>query len=74
MYTEVDHPLLKQKLTVLRDSRTGTRDFRMLASEITMLLAYEALKTVSVAEDVVETPIAPCRGKRSSAWSRTRPT
>jgi uracil phosphoribosyltransferase len=57
------HPLLKQKITVLRDESTNTRDFRFLASEITMLLAYEALKTVTLCDDTVKTPISEYHGK-----------
>lgn len=57
MHYESDHPLLKQKLTRLRDINTGTQDFRMLASEITMLLAYEALKCVTLKDKKIKTPV-----------------
>lgn len=57
MHYQIDHPLLTHKLTLLRDKRTGSRDFRGLASEITMLLAYEALKNVELVPHQVETPM-----------------
>lgn len=64
MHYEIDHPLLSHKLTILRDISTTTRDFRMLASEITMLLAYEALKNVELSDHTVSTPLAPYNGKK----------
>jgi uracil phosphoribosyltransferase len=57
MHYQIDHPLLTHKLTRLRDKHTGTRDFRELANEITMLLAYEALKYVKLKPLEVATPL-----------------
>lgn len=51
-------------MTMLRDKTTNSRDFRILASEITMLIAYEALKGVELIDHVVETPMAPFTGKK----------
>lgn len=62
MHYAIDHPLLQSKLTVLRDKNTGTRDFRLIASEITMLIAYEALKHVELTARTVETPLATFQG------------
>ena len=64
MHYQIDHPLLSHKLTILRDKNTNTRDFRALASEITMLLAYEALKHVELADYTVETPLTTYHGKK----------
>lgn len=63
MHFEIDHPLLKHKLTVLRDKNTETRDFRFLASEITMLIAYDALKHVELEDVTVQTPLTDFKGK-----------
>jgi len=63
MHFEIDHPLLQDKLTVLRDKHTGTKDFRFLANEITMLIAYEALKHVELIDREIETPLAVHKGK-----------
>ena len=40
-----DHPLIQHKLTLLRDKNTGSKEFRELIAEITMLLCYEATRT-----------------------------
>lgn len=64
MLHEIHHPLLQHKLTALRDRRTGCKEFRELASEITLLLAYEALKEVAVDDCEIETPVAPMTGKK----------
>ena len=37
------HPLIKHKITMLRDEKTGTNEFRSLVEEIAMLMGYEAL-------------------------------
>src|SRR6266550_752760 len=42
--TLLTHPLIQHKLTLLRDKRTPTRDFKQLAAEIAMLMAYEVTK------------------------------
>lgn len=62
MHYEIQHPLLKHKLTMLRDKHTRTKEFRELASEITMLIAYDALKNIELVEHTVETPVAPFNG------------
>jgi uracil phosphoribosyltransferase len=62
MYQIVDHPLLKHKLTVLRNQKTDTKEFRELASEITMLLTYEALSNLALTPVPVETPLALAEG------------
>lgn len=62
MYQIVEHPLLKHKLTVLRDKETQTKEFRELASEITMLLTYEALSNLNTKDIPVETPIMQATG------------
>lgn len=55
--TIFDHPLIKHKITLLRDKSTGTKDFRTLIEEITMLMGYEALRDLPLEEIEVETPI-----------------
>jgi uracil phosphoribosyltransferase len=53
----VRHPLVQHKLTRLRDRHTGTRDFKDLVHEISMLLAYEATKDLPLEPVPVETPL-----------------
>ena len=54
---EVDHPLVRHKLGLLRDVTTTTHMFRHLVNELTLLLAYEATKTLKDEEIVIETPL-----------------
>ena len=55
---ELNHPLIEHKLAILRDEKTGTKEFRELTSEIAMFLCYEAMKDVKPDTVKVETPIA----------------
>ncbi|HTY05740.1 MAG TPA: uracil phosphoribosyltransferase [Gemmatimonadales bacterium] len=55
--TVLGHPLIQHKLTLLRDRRTSTRDFKLLASEIAMLMAYEATKDLPLEPIEIETPL-----------------
>ena len=59
----IDHPLIQHKLTLIRDIRTGTKDFRELLEEIAMLMAYELTRDLPLEEIEVETPVAKCRAK-----------
>jgi uracil phosphoribosyltransferase len=56
--TVATHPLIKHKLTLMRKKDTSTASFRALLSEISMLLAYEALSNVKLREEEIETPLA----------------
>ena len=53
-----DHPLIQHKLTLLRDKNTGSKEFRELIAEITMLLCYEATRDLPLKEVEIETPMA----------------
>ncbi|GAB49986.1 uracil phosphoribosyltransferase [Mobilicoccus pelagius] len=57
-----DHPLIKHKLTYLRDERTDSPTFRRLAEELVTLLAYEATREVRVEPFEINTPVAPTSG------------
>ena len=52
-----DHPLVKTKLTMLRDKNTGPKDFRELVNEIATLICYEATSDIKIEPKQVETPI-----------------
>ncbi|MBE6145760.1 MAG: uracil phosphoribosyltransferase [Bacilli bacterium] len=54
---ELDHPLIEHKLSILRDKKTGTKEFRELIKEIAMFLCYEAMKDVKLVNTTIETPI-----------------
>ncbi len=53
----IDHPLIKHKITMLRDKRTGTYEFRKLVEEIAMLMGYEALSDMKTKDVKIKTPI-----------------
>jgi len=61
--TLVDHPLVQHKLSILRDERTGTKQFRDLISELALFEGYEATRDLPLEDVQVETPIcaAPCK-------------
>ncbi|MBN1992290.1 MAG: uracil phosphoribosyltransferase [Anaerolineae bacterium] len=59
---ESSHPLVKHKLTILRDKTTEPRKFRELVREISMLLAYEATQDLATASTPVETPMGSTSG------------
>jgi uracil phosphoribosyltransferase len=63
----VDHPLVAHKLTVLRDERTESPTFRLLADELVTLLAYEATRDARVAPLRITTPVGPADGVKLSA-------
>jgi uracil phosphoribosyltransferase len=54
---EVDHPLVRHKLGLLRDSATNTQMFRDLVNELAVLLTYEATKDLPTETVEIETPL-----------------
>lgn len=61
--TIFNHPVITHKLTILRDVNTGSKQFRDLVSEISMLMAYEVTRDFSMEEIDVETPLVKTKGK-----------
>ena len=53
----LNHPLITHKLSILRDKNTGTKEFRELVSEISILLCYEAMKDAKLNKVTIETPL-----------------
>lgn len=58
-----DHPLIQHKLSYIRDKETGTKEFRELVDEVSMLMAYEITRDMPLEEIEVETPVAICKAK-----------
>lgn len=54
---ELKHPLVEHKLAILRDKKTGTKEFRELVSELATMLCYEAMKEAETYETEIETPM-----------------
>lgn len=59
----VDHPLIQHKLTIMRKTETGSKDFRQLLSEISLLMGYELTRDLPLCDVEIETPIAKMTGK-----------
>lgn len=57
-----EHPLVRHKLTLLRRAQTEHKKFRELIRELALLLGYEAMADLRLADAVVETPLAPYQG------------
>ena len=53
----IDHPLIAHKLTIMRDKRTGSKDFRQLLDEIAMLMGYEVTRDLPIKTISIETPL-----------------
>ena len=59
----MDHPLIQHKLTILRDERTGSKQFRELVSEIAMLMCYESTRDLPLREVTTKTPMMSAKTK-----------
>jgi uracil phosphoribosyltransferase len=57
-----EHPLVRHKLTLLRDARTNSTQFRELVRELAILLCYEATRDLALAPKTVQTPLGPAEG------------
>ena len=60
----IDHPLIQQKLTVMRDKKTEAPEFRQMLDEIAMLMGYEITRNLETIDFKVETPITKTIGKK----------
>ncbi|MDU4960876.1 MAG: uracil phosphoribosyltransferase [Sporomusaceae bacterium] len=56
----IDHPLIQHKLTLIRDVKTGPKEFRELLEEVAMLMAYELTRDLPLETMSIETPVAQC--------------
>lgn len=62
----LDHPMITHKLTLMRDKDTGSKDFRQLLDEISMLMGYEITRDLPLEDVAIETPVATMTAKRIS--------
>lgn len=61
--TVIDHPLVQHKLTLMRNKETGSKDFRTLLNELSLLMAYEVTRDLPLDEIDIETPVAPMKAR-----------
>lgn len=59
----MDHPLIQHKLTLIRDKNTGTKEFKELVKEVSMLMGYEVTRELSLEETEIETPVCKTKSK-----------
>ena len=60
----INHPLIQHKLTQMRQKDTGSKDFRELLEEISLLMGYEVTRDLPTDDVEIETPITKMTGKR----------
>ncbi|MFW6069144.1 MAG: uracil phosphoribosyltransferase, partial [Chloroflexota bacterium] len=62
MVHESQHPLVRHKLTLLRNVTTEPKKFRQLIREVAILMAYEATEDLALSETTVESPMGSAQG------------
>ena len=62
----IDHPLITHKLSIMRNKKTGSKDFRELLGEIGMLMGYELTRDLPLEDVTIETPITKMKAKMIS--------
>ena len=59
----VNHPMVQHKLTILRDKKTGSKEFRELVKEIGTFMVYETTRDLPMQEIEIDTPICKTNSK-----------
>lgn len=62
----IDHPLIIHKLSIMRNKKTGSKDFRELLNEIAMLMGYELTRDLPLEDVTIQTPITKMKAKMVS--------
>ena len=62
----IDHPMIQHKLTIMRDKKTGSKDFRELLNEISLLMGYEVTRDIPLEDVEIETPLCKMSAKEVS--------
>ena len=65
----IDHPMIQHKLTIMRDKETGSKDFRQLLEEISLLMGYEITRDIPLEDKEIETPICKMIAKKVRAFA-----
>ena len=60
----IDHPLVRHKLSIMRSKETGSKDFRQLLREISLLMGYEITRDLPLSDVAIETPVSPMTAQR----------
>ena len=62
----INHPMIQYKLTIMRKKETGSKDFRELLKEISLLMGYEVTRDIPLEDVEIETPICKMKAKEVS--------
>ena len=62
----IDHPMIQHKLTIMRKKETGSKDFRILLREISLLMGYEITRDLPLDDVEIETPICKMTARKVS--------
>ena len=62
----IDHPMIQHKLSIMREKETGSKDFRELLTEISLLMGYELTRDLPLTDYEIETPIRKMTAKKVS--------
>lgn len=62
----INHPMIQHKLTIMRKKETGSKDFRQLLNEISLLMGYEVTRDIPLEPVEIETPICPMKAAKVS--------
>ena len=62
----INHPLIQHKLSIMRNEETGSKDFRQLLTEISMLMGYELSRDLELEDYEINTPICHMTAKMVS--------
>ena len=62
----IDHPMIQHKLSIMREKETGSKDFRELLKEISLLMGYELTRDLPLTDYEIETPIRKMTAKKVS--------
>lgn len=65
-FNVINHPLIQHKLSIMRDKRTGSKDFRQMLEEITLLMGYEITRDLPLSDYQIDTPIQTMTAKKIS--------
>ena len=60
----IDHPMIQHKLSIMREKETGSKDFRQLLKEISLLMGYEIPRDLPLTDLEIETPISKMTASR----------
>ena len=60
----IEHPMIQHKLSIMRQKETGSKDFRQLLKEISLLMGYEITRDLPLQDMEIETPICKMMASR----------